>query len=235
MTPAPATRDRLRRHPAVVAARACSRPRRARCRRSSSLAHDLRDRRASRASPPGSSAPAGCAALRQPWRVWALGIGGLFGYHALYFTALQARAAGRSRADQLSLAAADRAVLGRCCRAKRLRAGHIAGAVLGLCGVAALFVGRGGLHFAPGAMPGYLCRLRLRLRLGGLLGPVPPGRRGADRCGGGLLPRHGRARASSATSSSNGPSGPQTRCSGSPSWPSGSARSVPRSISGMSA
>src|SRR5262245_38434596 len=26
--------------------------------------------------------------FRQPWPVWLLGIGGLFGYHALYFTAL---------------------------------------------------------------------------------------------------------------------------------------------------
>jgi drug/metabolite transporter (DMT)-like permease len=28
-------------------------------------------------------------ALRQPLQVWALGVGGLFGYHALYFTALR--------------------------------------------------------------------------------------------------------------------------------------------------
>jgi len=27
------------------------------------------------------------AILRQPWPVWALGVGGLFGYHALYFAA----------------------------------------------------------------------------------------------------------------------------------------------------
>ena len=27
--------------------------------------------------------------LIQPWRVWALGVVGLFGYHALYFTALR--------------------------------------------------------------------------------------------------------------------------------------------------
>jgi hypothetical protein len=31
------------------------------------------------------------AALMQPWRVWAVGIGGLFGYHALYFAALRPR------------------------------------------------------------------------------------------------------------------------------------------------
>src|SRR5690349_13445363 len=29
------------------------------------------------------------AALRQPPEVWGLGVGGLFGYHALYFSALR--------------------------------------------------------------------------------------------------------------------------------------------------
>ena len=29
------------------------------------------------------------AALIQPWPVWAVGVGGLFGYHALYFAALR--------------------------------------------------------------------------------------------------------------------------------------------------
>lgn len=29
------------------------------------------------------------AQARQPWRIWLLGIGGLFGYHAFYFTALR--------------------------------------------------------------------------------------------------------------------------------------------------
>lgn len=33
--------------------------------------------------------PGAARALRQPWRVWLLGVGGLFGYHALYFTALR--------------------------------------------------------------------------------------------------------------------------------------------------
>src|SRR5712671_5898588 len=27
--------------------------------------------------------------LRQPWQVWMLGVGGLFGYHALFFLALR--------------------------------------------------------------------------------------------------------------------------------------------------
>ncbi|MFD0916942.1 DMT family transporter [Pseudahrensia aquimaris] len=32
---------------------------------------------------------AGFAPLRQPWPVWLLGVGGLFGYHFFYFTALR--------------------------------------------------------------------------------------------------------------------------------------------------
>src|SRR6195256_5883754 len=33
--------------------------------------------------------PHAVAALRQPGEVWALGVGGLFGYHALFFIALR--------------------------------------------------------------------------------------------------------------------------------------------------
>ena len=51
-------------------------------------------------------------ALRQPWPVWPVGVGGLFGYHALYFAALRLRAAGRGEPDRLSLAVADRADVG---------------------------------------------------------------------------------------------------------------------------
>ena len=41
------------------------------------------------------------AALRQPWRVWAVGVGGLFGYHALYFTALSRWRRRRKRASSI--------------------------------------------------------------------------------------------------------------------------------------
>jgi len=50
-------------------------------------------------------------ALRQRPLAWIVGVGGLFGYHALYFLALRFCAAGRSRPIELSLAAVDRAVL----------------------------------------------------------------------------------------------------------------------------
>jgi len=46
--------------------------------------------------------PGSIRAMRQPWPVWLLGVGGLFGYHFCYSRAAQ-RATGRSRADQLSL------------------------------------------------------------------------------------------------------------------------------------
>lgn len=42
--------------------------------------------------------PSPVAHLRLPWRVWALGVGGLFGYHVLYFNAL-----GRAPAVEASL------------------------------------------------------------------------------------------------------------------------------------
>ncbi|WP_375409010.1 DMT family transporter [uncultured Methylobacterium sp.] len=100
--------------------------------------------------------PAGMRALRQPWWVWALGIGGLFGYHALYFTALRlappAEAGLLNYLWPLLIVLLSAGLPGEA----GLRAGHVVGAVLGLCGVAALFVGRGDIHFAPGAMPGYL-------------------------------------------------------------------------------
>ncbi|MEL7349643.1 MAG: EamA family transporter [Pseudomonadota bacterium] len=38
---------------------------------------------------PGPAGPAIRRALAQPWQVWALSVGGLFGYHYFYFTALK--------------------------------------------------------------------------------------------------------------------------------------------------
>ena len=43
--------------------------------------------------------PAAARALRQGWQVWALGVGGLFGYHFVYFSAI--RAAMRRSASAL--------------------------------------------------------------------------------------------------------------------------------------
>ena len=84
------------------------------------------------------------AALIQPWPVWLVGVGGLFGYHALYFAALEPRAAGRGEPDRLPLAAADRAVLGAVAGRAATAAPRV-GALLGFVG-AALFACKGGLR-----------------------------------------------------------------------------------------
>lgn len=103
--------------------------------------------------------PAGARALLQPWPVWLLGVGGLFGYHALYFSAL--RLAPPAEAGLINYLWPLLIVLfsARLPGSGGLRAGHLAGAVLGLAGVAALFVGRGNLDFAAGALPGYAASL----------------------------------------------------------------------------
>ncbi len=81
-------------------------------------------------------------ALRQPAHVWALGVGGLFGYHFCYFTAL-----ANAPAVDASLIAylwPLLIVLGSALMpGERLGWHHVAGALLGLCG-AALIVTKGG-------------------------------------------------------------------------------------------
>ena len=52
--------------------------------------------------------PGAAASLRQPVAVWVLGIGGLFGYHALYFMAL--RLAPPAEAGLIKTVAAENAI-----------------------------------------------------------------------------------------------------------------------------
>ncbi|KQT73642.1 hypothetical protein ASG51_09265 [Methylobacterium sp. Leaf465] len=101
----------------------------------------------------------GLRTLRQPWPVWLLGVGGLFGYHALYFAAL--RLAPPAEAGLLNYLWPLLIVLlsARLPGAAGLHAGHLGGAALGLAGVMVLFAGRGGIDFAAGALPGYLAAL----------------------------------------------------------------------------
>lgn len=103
--------------------------------------------------------PERARALRQPWPVWLLGVGGLFGYHALYFSAL--RLAPPAEAGLVNYLWPLLIVLfsGMLPGAGGLRAGHLAGAGLGLIGVAVLFAGRGDLGFSGAALPGYLASL----------------------------------------------------------------------------
>ncbi len=102
-----------------------------------------------------TGARARLGALRQPWPVWAVGVGGLFGYHALYFAAL--RLAPPSQASLIAYLWPLLIVLfSAALPGERLRASHALGALLGLCGVLALTGGAGG-GFAPEArfLPGY--------------------------------------------------------------------------------
>lgn len=92
--------------------------------------------------------------LRQPPKVWALGIFGLFGYHALYFMAL--RLAPPAEAGLINYLWPLLIVLfSAFLPGERLKAHHVAGAVLGLVGTIALVAGRVQLGFAPEFMPGY--------------------------------------------------------------------------------
>lgn len=81
------------------------------------------------------------AALLQPWPVWLVGIGGLFGYHALYFAAL--RRAPPAEASLIAYLWPLLIVLFSALQPReRLSGRHLIGAALGLAGVAALFAGK---------------------------------------------------------------------------------------------
>jgi len=102
------------------------------------------------------------AALIQPWPVWAVGIGGLFGYHALYFAALN-----RAPPAEASLIAYLWPLLivlfSALLPGERLRPRHLVGAALGFAGAATLFAGKaGGFSFAaidPRVLSGYALAL----------------------------------------------------------------------------
>ena len=86
----------------------------------------------------------GFSALRQPLKVWLVGTLGLFGFHALYFTAL--RFAPAAEANLLNyLWPLLIVVFAALLPGQRLKAHHLAGALLGLAGTALLIVSRGGL------------------------------------------------------------------------------------------
>ncbi|MEZ5878433.1 MAG: EamA family transporter [Tepidamorphaceae bacterium] len=95
------------------------------------------------------------ALARQPWKAWVLGIGGLFGYHFFYFTALRnapAVEAGLIAYLWPLLIVLSSAML----PGEHLRWHHIAGALFGFAG-AALIVTRGeSLEIDPQYSLGYL-------------------------------------------------------------------------------
>jgi drug/metabolite transporter (DMT)-like permease len=98
--------------------------------------------------------------FRQPWPVWLLGIGGLFGYHALYFTALD-----HAPPVEASLIAYLWPLLivlmSALLPGERLHWTHLAGGALGLAGAMLLVAQSGGgdVSFEAQYVVGYLAAL----------------------------------------------------------------------------
>ncbi len=97
--------------------------------------------------------PERLALLKQPARVWIVGIAGLFGYHFLYFTAL--RNAPAVEAGLIAYLWPLLIVVGSALLpGERLRWYHVLGALLGLCGTI-LIVARNGVEFDEAYTLGY--------------------------------------------------------------------------------
>jgi drug/metabolite transporter (DMT)-like permease len=95
------------------------------------------------------------AALRQPALAWIVGVGGLFGYHALYFLAL--RFAPPAEAGLLNYLWPLLIVLfSSFLPGERLAAHHVIGALAGLAGTVLLFAGGNRTAVVAGQLPGLL-------------------------------------------------------------------------------
>jgi drug/metabolite transporter (DMT)-like permease len=95
------------------------------------------------------------------WKVYAFGSLGLFGYHALYFSAL--RLAPAAEAGLIAYLWPLMIVLfSGLLPGERLRPGHMIGALLGFAGAAAIITGGAGgfqAEFLPGYILAFLCAL----------------------------------------------------------------------------
>ncbi len=106
--------------------------------------------------------PRALRALRQPWRAAMVGVGGLFGYHALYFVAL--RLAPPAEAGLLNYLWPLLIVLmSSLLPGEGLRAHHIAGALLGLAGTVVLLWGNIDLVATGSQLAGYAAALAAAL------------------------------------------------------------------------
>ncbi|SFL47223.1 DMT family transporter [Shimia aestuarii] len=102
---------------------------------------------------------------RISWKVYAFGTLGLFGYHALYFSAL--RLAPAAEAGLIAYLWPLLIVLfSGLLPGETLRRGHLIGALCGFAG-AALIIGGGGAGFDLAALPGYLLAMACALTWSG--------------------------------------------------------------------
>lgn len=94
-------------------------------------------------------------ALRQNWRVWLLGVGGLFGYHFCYFSAI--RAAPAIEASLIAyLWPLFIVVFSAFLPGERLRLHHVVGVALGLAGAALVITKGEGLALKDGFKWGHV-------------------------------------------------------------------------------
>lgn len=102
--------------------------------------------------------PVAAKALRQPWPVWLLGVGGLFGYHAAYFIALR-------HAPVVEVGLVNYlwplliVVFSAFLPGQRLKWQHIVGCALGLSGALLVVTGGHGFSFDPDYLGGYAAAL----------------------------------------------------------------------------
>ena len=101
----------------------------------------------------------GFARLRAiSWKIYAFGTLGLFGYHALYFSAL--RLAPAAEAGLIAYLWPLLIVLfSGLLPGERLRRGHLVGALCGFAGAALIIAGGSGAGFDITSLPGYLLAL----------------------------------------------------------------------------
>lgn len=98
--------------------------------------------------------------LRQPWQVWALGVGAYVGYHFCYFAAMQ-----RAPAVDVSLIAylwpLFIVLFSALLPGEKLRAAHLIGALIALSGCWFLISGEQGLkaEYLDGYLIAFLCAL----------------------------------------------------------------------------
>lgn len=110
--------------------------------------------------------PDAARSLKQPPVVWLLGVGGLFGYHALYFAAL--RLAPPAEAQLFNyLWPLLIVVFSAFLPGEKLKPHHILGVLLGLAGTLVLIADMRGVEIKREYILGYLCALGAALAWSG--------------------------------------------------------------------